>query len=281
MSFSDPLFSLSRRARFSAGRRLFCPHWDDQRNRQVYGRDVLPHGHEYELEVAFRGPITAQDGMIVNLVDLKPILGEVIALLEDRWLEQEIPAFVAERPTAENLALFLWDALPATVGPARRYRLQLRESRTTQVEIAQSGVLPLTMKICRSYEFAAAHRLHVPELSDQENRERFDKCSNPAGHGHNYGLDVWIEGAADPESGFIINPIELDGLVDAEVYARFDHKHLNLDCPEFIESGLVPTSENLARLIFELLGARLAQRGHRLARIGLRETQKNYFEVEA
>lgn len=135
------------------------------------------------------------------------------------------------------------------------------------------------MKISRSYEFAAAHRLAAPDLSDDENFARFDKCSNLAGHGHNFGLDVFVEGTPDAQTGFIINPQQLDKIVDEEIFERFDHKHLNVDCPEF--HNLIPTTENLSQTIFEILSARLGREGFKLAKIGLHETQKNYFEVEA
>jgi len=286
LSSSSIAARLARRTFFSAGRRLGNAQWSEPRNREVYGLGVGPHGQEFALEASFGGPIGARDGMIVNLVDLKPLLARAMAPLENAWLERGLEPFPDSQPTAENIALWLWSRLPPRYEGASLCKLQLRESRFTAVEITRSQVeveskIVLVMKVCRSYEFAAAHRLFVPELSPEENLVRFDKCSNPAGHGHNYGLDIWIEGAPDPASGFIITPSRLDGLVDEEVYARFDHKHLNVDCPEFSEAGLVPTSENLARLIFELLGARLQREGYALARVGLRETHKNYFEVEA
>ena len=82
----------------------------------------------------------------------------------------------------------------------------------------------------------------------------YGKCNNPRGHGHNYGLEVTIAGTTDA-NGQIIARDELDEIVDKEVFARFDHRHLNEDCPEF--NGMVPTSENLARVIFDLLDERL------------------------
>jgi 6-pyruvoyltetrahydropterin/6-carboxytetrahydropterin synthase len=134
------------------------------------------------------------------------------------------------------------------------------------------------MKVSRSYEFAAAHRLYTPKLSEADNRLRYDKCANMAGHGHNYQVEVTVQGSPDRESGYVIPPVLLDQIVNEEVYQRFDHKHLNEDCPEFRE--LVPTSENLAKVIFDLLQPRLREAGYELAKIGLHETQKNYFEVE-
>ncbi len=269
-----PRILLSRRASFSCGRRLFHPDWSEARNREVFARDFGPHGHEYSLDCGFGGAVSREDGMIVNIADIKPVLQSAIAPLENAFLPHGVAFFAENRPTAENLALFLWQTLPRVVGNGTLQRLRLHESRRTLVEIS-----PQTMKISRSYEFAAAHRLFAPALSDDENLARFDKCSNLAGHGHNFGLEVFVEGTPDAQTGFIINPTLLDKIVDEEIFARFDHKHLNLDCPEFRD--LIPTTENLCSVIFEILRARLASEHYRLAKIGLRETQKNYFEVEA
>lgn len=273
-NFPKPRVLLSRRASFNCGRRLFHPDWSEARNREVFGRDFGPHGHEYDLDCAFGGAVSRQDGMIVNLADIKPVLQDSVAILNGAWLPDGNAFFAQNRPTAENIALFLWQTLPRAIGEGTLERLRLQESRRTLVEITLQ-----TMKISRSYEFAAAHRLFAPNLSDDGNLARFDKCSNLAGHGHNFGLEVWIEGAPDAQSGFIINPQLLDKIVDEEIFERFDHKHLNVDCAEFRD--LIPTTENLCSVIFEILRARLERENYRLAKIGLRETQKNYFEVEA
>lgn len=268
-----PRVLLSRRTFFSCGRRLQNPEWSDERNRATFGRDVGPHGHEYALDVAYDGTISPLDGMIVNISDLKPVLSSAIEPVNGCFLNDH-PHFANLRPTADNLALFLWETLPHSTGPGVLVRLRLQESRRTRVEITLD-----TMKTSRTYEFAAAHRLFTPQLSEAENTRRYDKCSNPAGHGHNYNLEVTVDGQPDVETGFIILPHVLDSIVDEEIYARFDHKHLNVDCPEF--SGVIPTSENLAKVIFEILRDRLARDGFNLSKIGLHETHKNYFEVEA
>jgi 6-pyruvoyltetrahydropterin/6-carboxytetrahydropterin synthase len=82
------------------------------------------------------------------------------------------------------------------------------------------------MKLTRCYEFAAAHRLHVPQMSQDDNSALYGKCNNPRGHGHNYGLEVTIEGEPDAQTGAIISMQELDAIIDEEVYERYDHKHL-------------------------------------------------------
>jgi 6-pyruvoyltetrahydropterin/6-carboxytetrahydropterin synthase len=276
---SPPL--ISRSIAFSLGRRLKRAAWSAERNAAVYGRDTLPHGNEYTVAVAYAGEPSELDGMILNLSDMKPVVADAVRPLEDGFVNADEAPFENSAPTAENLALLIWERLPAELGEGTLARLRLQESRSVLAEILATpdGPASWIMKVSRQYEFAAAHRLYTSALSEEENLARFDKCSNPAGHGHNYQLSVAVEGTPDPETGYVVPPTLLDRIVNEEVYERFDHKHLNEDCPEFRE--LVPTSENLARLIFSLLQERLGGEGYRLARIGLHETQKNYFEVEA
>ena len=85
----------------------------------------------------------------------------------------------------------------------------------------------------RVYEFSASHRLQSDSLSEQENRDLFGKCNYPNGHGHNYVLEVTVAGPVDPITGRVINPDALDEIVNREVVERYDHRHLNLDIPEF------------------------------------------------
>jgi len=267
-----PQVLLSRAATFSVGRRLFHPDWDAARNRAAFGRDFGPHGANYRLELFFGGAISSEDGMIVNIADLKPLIGKVLAPLGGAFLPDSSDFWAYNRPTAENLARYIWHAFPKQVGGASLARLQLDEG--SRVSVRQTEDF---MTVSHSYEFAAAHRLALPELDDAANLDRFGICSNRAGHGHNFGLTVEVEGEPDAQTGFIIAPSLLDRVVDEEIYPRFDHKHLNEDCPEF--QNKVPTSENLALAIFEILEARLVREGHRLARVALRETAKNAFEV--
>ena len=209
--------------------------------------------------------------MVVNISDIKPALAQAIAPLDCAMLTGNGEILNAP-PSMENIVEFLWNSLPAEVEEGTLSRLVLEASPRLWVEKTLK-----TMRLTRKYEFAAAHRLCSPDLSDAENTELYGKCSNLAGHGHNYGLEVTIEGAPN-EAGFIMAPDKLDAIVEAEIFERFDHKHLNEDCAEF--ENLIPTSENFARVIFAVLQEKLNADGHRLAKIGLHETQKNYFEVE-
>ncbi|HEY7333988.1 MAG TPA: 6-carboxytetrahydropterin synthase [Bryobacteraceae bacterium] len=132
------------------------------------------------------------------------------------------------------------------------------------------------MKLTRRYRFAASHRLHAAALGEEENRRLYGKCNNPYGHGHDYVLEVTVEGPPDA-SGQVARRAELDSLVQDRVLSRLDRTNLNLDLPEFAER--VPTTENLASTIETML------REHwnlpaRLARLRISETERNAFELE-
>jgi 6-pyruvoyltetrahydropterin/6-carboxytetrahydropterin synthase len=117
-----------------------------------------------------------------------------------------------------------------------------------------------TALLTRGVSFAAAHRYRRPDWSEERNRATFGACANPHFHGHGYRCDVTVSGQIDPETGMIIDLAELDRLLDTEVRQKLDHRNLNLEVPEFADGALIPTGENVARLIFERLRARLPKR---------------------
>jgi 6-pyruvoyltetrahydropterin/6-carboxytetrahydropterin synthase len=120
---------------------------------------------------------------------------------------------------------------------------------------------------------SASHRLHVAALSDEENRATYGKCNNPHGHGHNYVVEVLVGGSVDAETGMVINMAALDEVVRAKVLDRFDHTNLNLD-PIF--ANRVPTTENLCRVVFQLLDGLLEPA--KLEQVRIEETENNFFE---
>lgn len=125
----------------------------------------------------------------------------------------------------------------------------------------------------RRYHFSASHRLHSPQLSEEENCRLYGKCYNPFGHGHNYALEVLVSGAVDPATGMIANLVDLDGFVEREVLEPFDHKSLNEDVAAF--RSVVPTTENLCIEIFRRLQV---FPNAKLERIRVQETSNNSFE---
>jgi 6-pyruvoyltetrahydropterin/6-carboxytetrahydropterin synthase len=139
------------------------------------------------------------------------------------------------------------------------------------------------MRVTRRYRFAASHRLHSAEFTDDENRVLYGKCSNPFGHGHDYVLDVTAVGPVDAASGQAVHVPTLDRLVAERVLSDFDHRYLNADLSDF--QTTVPTSENIIRVIKQRLDAGWAEafpgEWPRLDAIRLRETRRNAFELKS
>ncbi len=125
--------------------------------------------------------------------------------------------------------------------------------------------------ITRRATFSASHRLHSPELSDEENRRIFEKCNNPHGHGHNYVLEVTVRGEVDPQTGMVINLTDLKQAMEEAILREMDHKHLNLDIPLFKE--LNPTAENMVVAFWKLLERKLPP--GLLYEVKLHETENN------
>lgn len=130
------------------------------------------------------------------------------------------------------------------------------------------------MKVCRRTTFNAAHRLFNPDWTDEKNLEVFGKCSNPNFHGHNYVLETWIEGDVDPQTGYVIDLKVLKGIINNEISERFDHRNLNLDCPEF--ENLKPSAENIAIVIYNILRPMIEERYGLTIRLW--ETENNVVE---
>ena len=128
--------------------------------------------------------------------------------------------------------------------------------------------------VTRRLKFNAAHRVHNPTFSDEENRATFGKCNNPYGHGHNYTLDVSVSGEVDPATGYVMDLGKLNDLVEREVVDAVDHHNLNVDVP-FMQ-GIIPTSENLIVAFWRRLEGAVAPAT--LTRLVLWETDNNYVE---
>jgi 6-pyruvoyltetrahydropterin/6-carboxytetrahydropterin synthase len=128
--------------------------------------------------------------------------------------------------------------------------------------------------ITRRETFSAAHRLFNPKYSDAENKKIFGKCSNPNGHGHNYVLEVIVSGKPDPETGFVINISELKEIIRENVLEKVDHKNLNIET-DFMK-GIIPTTENIAIGIWNVLVDKIPK--GKLYSVKISETEKNFFE---
>jgi 6-pyruvoyltetrahydropterin/6-carboxytetrahydropterin synthase len=130
------------------------------------------------------------------------------------------------------------------------------------------------MIVCRRETFNAAHRLFKADWSDEKNLEVFGKCSNPNYHGHNYVLEVCVEGKINNETGYVVDLKELKRLIRSFITDKFDHANLNLDCEEF--SDLNPTAENIALVIWNILRKHI-EPAYKL-KVCLWETENNRVE---
>ena len=132
------------------------------------------------------------------------------------------------------------------------------------------------MRLTSRYRFSASHRLDTPAMSPEENRRLYGKCNNPHGHGHDYVLEITVDGPVDKD-GQVVNREALDAAVRERVLARLDHKNLNADIPEL--AGSVTTTENLATVVQAALAEGWALPA-RLAKVRISETARNTFELE-
>ncbi len=109
--------------------------------------------------------------------------------------------------------------------------------------------------LTRKADFAAAHFYWNDAWSEEENRRVFGKCANRQGHGHNYTLEVTVEGNIDPTSGFVVDLKLLKDVMEREVVSVYDHRHLNHEVPEFKTAQ--PTTENIAIAIWRRLQGKI------------------------
>jgi 6-pyruvoyltetrahydropterin/6-carboxytetrahydropterin synthase len=140
---------------------------------------------------------------------------------------------------------------------------------------AQAEVVRARVRITRRVHFSAAHRLGRSDWSAERNREVFGLCANPNWHGHNYELDVTVEGPVDPGTGYVMDLKVLRERVEQRVIADVDHRNLNLDVPWL--AGVNPTTENLVVAMWQRIAAELPA-DVRLVRLVLWETPRNFVE---
>ena len=132
----------------------------------------------------------------------------------------------------------------------------------------------MKVTVCRREHFNAAHRLHNSKWSDEKNQAVFGKCNSTNFHGHNDELAVKVSGHPDAESGYVIDMKLLSDIITENILDRFDHKNLNLDTEEF--KNLIPTAENIAVVIWNILREKIDQQLE--IKVILYETERNFVE---
>lgn len=260
---------VERKFFFEASHRLWVSALADAENAALFGRKAgrFGHGHNYEGSLTVAGPIDAHTELVINIADLDRAIRDVVGELDHKFLNQDVAFFAAHNPTCEWVGAYLFERLGRTVATER---VELHEDSSTFVEyFGEEAAMTLT----RRFSFSAAHRLESRGLSSEENMRIFGKCNNPYGHGHNYELEVTVEGRPDPVTGLVVPLGVIDAVVNREIIDPMDCRHLNEEVPEFRQMN--PTSENLAVVIWNRLAGKLPAV---INRIRLWETRKSCFE---
>jgi len=232
---------------------------------------MLGIGAYYELAITCRGEIDPRLGYLVDIqtvdraarASLVPAIARAVrsgdALEPGAVLVSALPAL--DEALDQRLVDVRWSLSP---------HYSVEASMTT----SPSRAAPTKALLRQRFDFAAAHRLHCPELSDADNRRLFGKCNNPNGHGHNYQFEPCVEIDAGPGS-YRFSLQVLERLADDLIIRRFDHMHLNEDTLEFRRpGGLNPSVENIAKVIFELLKQPIEDQGGRLRGVTVWETDR-------
>lgn len=135
------------------------------------------------------------------------------------------------------------------------------------------------IELTRRATFSASHYYWNEAWSQEKNEEVFGLCARRNGHGHNYALEVTVSGNPDPVTGFVVDLKWLKDVIENEVLAAYDHRHLNLEVPEFASAKLIPTTENIAISIWKRLEPAVQSAGGaRLSRVRVYETPEIFAE---
>ena len=208
----------------------------------------------YELDIECEGDPDANTGYLIDIKAIdRAVRATAIPMIASACEHAPTTDPISMLP---DLARAIDDALPVTLASLTwsitpTYRLELR--------MADQTATTSTALIRQRFDFAAAHRLHVPSLSDEENQAAFGKCNNPSGHGHNYGIEPCVAiNLNDATHPFTLADHEL--LFDEHLIDPFDHTHLNADTKEFAtDTGVNPSVENIARVFFDRLKPAIAE----------------------
>ncbi|MFK7787892.1 MAG: 6-carboxytetrahydropterin synthase [Phycisphaeraceae bacterium] len=205
-------------------------------------------GRYYELEVTCQGEADPDTGYFINIKAIDQAVRDAVLPMLNECVNDEASASATPMGVLMRRVFEAID--PPLNGTVSLTRLVL--TPTLSLAIERNDMDHIVMR--QQYEFSAAHRLHVPTFSAEQNQATFGKCNNPAGHGHNYRVEVSARCPIDPH-GQTLDPAELDAVVDREAIEKLDHKHLNVDVPEFAD--LNPSVEHIVKVVWQMLDGKL------------------------
>lgn len=227
----------------------------------------------YTIDVHCRGPVDPVTGYFINIKTIDAAVRQTcLPYLESQLLP-------AAGPSARVPMGRLMHEMLARLQPPLNHTvvsLSLNLSPFLSLRVGSSHMHHVTVR--QQFEFSAAHRLHAPGLSDEQNRQTFGKCNNPSGHGHNYRVETAIRVPVQAD-GSLVSIQAIDELVDDAVIQKLDHKHLNIDVPAF--ASLNPSVENIARVVWDMLAGAVGKIGGELEEVKVWETEKTVATYRA
>jgi len=265
---------ITRRFRFCASHRYFVSDWNEEQNQAAFGLHTSKygHGHNYILDVTLKGEVNPITGMVINLSEVKKIIGAVVSRFDHAFLNVDLPYFSKIQPTAENVARVFWQLIePNLPEGVLLHRVRLY---TTESVFAEYFGCDDEAVFSKRFVFSATHRLHSDGLKDEENRIVYGKCNNKHGHGHNYEVIVSIRKPVDDITGMTLPLKTLEEKVRNFLKTSLEGKRLDMEVSYFRDKPA--TSENLIAFIQKGLEQEL---GPFLHRIKLKETENNFFET--
>ena len=135
------------------------------------------------------------------------------------------------------------------------------------------------IELTRRATFSASHYYWNDAWSQEKNEQVFGRCARRNEHGHNYTLEVTVAGDPDPVTGFVVDLKWLKDVIENEVLAAYDHRHFNLEVPEFADNKLIPTTENIAIAAWKRLEPAVTRAGGaQLTRVRVYETPEIFAE---
>lgn len=262
------MYELTRRVRFC----INCSHFDSkeadaQRPRSAYAGwpTMKGIGTFWEIEVSYQGNVDPKTGYLLNISIIDQAVYDVAI---------ELFGYALRNKPETHPGLVLLEVLPALQESLGDSISGVCWKLTPYYWVAVRSNAMDRVLISQQFEFSAAHRLHIDQLSEEENRNTFGKCNNPHGHGHNYRIEAVVSAPfADTDDRELFCVSKLEQIVDEQIIRRFDHTNLNLDTVEFAQ--LNPSVEHIAKVCYELLSEPINEAGAQLARVTIWETEKS------
>ncbi len=216
------------------------------------------------LQVTLCGTVNPESNYVENIKTIDEVVRSTVVPTLTRLVQDGHYTLIRATQAAGAILHARWaqQFVRVRLSPCMYFWCEVADQEQTMVHLTQR------------FEFSAAHRLNNPDLSEQRNHEVFGKCNNPAGHGHNYEFEVTLAGTVG-NAEHLIDLDEFTGIVNQLVVDRFDHRNLNVETSEF--ASVIPSVENIARVIHDLLADQFAA-PVRLHRVRVWETGKTWAE---